>query len=336
MKIDFISLIDQITQIDITNHTGLEISFLTYGAAVYRLKVPNKDEISEDVILSQASIQEFISSSQYFGKTIGRTAGRIKNNLAYIQGQKYVISGDSQNHALHGGEGSWAFKNFQFDYRILPDRLAIIFTYISPNYESNLPGLVKCEVTYEVFQDENKVLITYHAETSEATLINLTNHTYFNLSGNNRSPIVNHTLTMNTPEYYAIDEELCLKDLHPVTRIMDFTKGKKIGEHLFEKSLVDSRAKGYDHTFTGNEDILKVSLFDEVSRRHLEIISSLPAINVYTDNYPSLTTLIDGSKDILHSGIALEPEFVPLNFDDYTFHREQPYHHFIQWTFTLR
>lgn len=336
MKIDITPLnIDKAVLCTLQNNAGLKLVLTNFGAAVVSLAVPDRRGRQENVTLTYAQLDDFYESEQFFGKTIGRTAGRIPDSILKIGHDSFALESAFGKHTLHGGRQSLAFKLFAFKLVEFGAETKVHFHYISPFGEGGYPGQVTFDVFYTVYDDQNQVMIDYKAKTDFPTPINLTNHTYFNLSGDPSKTILDHTLKMNTPLFFDIDEELILKQQLPVTRVMDFRNGMPLGRHIEDAALQSSCAFGYDHTFKTSGDPIHVILIDSNSGRRLTIDADYPAVNVYTDNYPSQKLLDNGQSDHRYAAVAIEPEFVPIEVPSYTVTPEDGYHHFIRWTFDV-
>ncbi|MFA5235698.1 MAG: aldose epimerase family protein [Bacilli bacterium] len=336
MKIDITPLtIDKAVLCTLENETGLKLVLTNFGAAVISLAVPDREGRRQNVTLTYADMDNFYHSEQFFGKTIGRTAGRIPNSILKIGHDTFALESAFGKHTLHGGRQSLAFKLFAFKLVEFGAETKVHFHYISPFGEGGYPGQVAFDVFYTVYDDRNEVLIEYGAATDFPTPINLTNHAYFNLTGDPSKPVLDHVLKMNAPVFFEIDEELILKRPLPVTKVMDFRNGIPLGRHIEDPSLQASRAFGYDHTFKTDQGSITAILCDPTSGRRMTISSDYPAVNVYTDNYPSQKPLDGAPSDHRYAGVAIEPEFVPIDVPSYTVTPEDGYRHYIRWSFDL-
>ncbi|HOJ45301.1 MAG TPA: aldose epimerase family protein [Bacilli bacterium] len=336
MKIDIVPLnIDKAVLCTLQNDHGLKLTLTNFGAAIVSLYAPDRAGTSENVTLTYANLDDFFHSTQFFGKTVGRTAGRIPNSIIKIGHETYALESAFGRHTLHGGVHSFAFKLFTFKLLEFGEKTTVQFRYISPFGEGGFPGQARIDVFYTLFENRNEVLIEYEATTDFPTPINLTNHTYFNLSGFAKRDVLDHELQMNTPLFFEIDEELILTQQMPVNRVMDFRKPKQIGEDIEDEKLQRSKAFGYDHTFKTNGDDLAVVLSDATSGRRLKMFANYPAVNIYTDNYHSGKILDQGQSDRRYSGIAIEPEFVPIELDTYILQPEDTYRRHIKLVFDI-
>ena len=336
MKIDIIpQSIDKVISCTLANNAGLTLTLSNFGAGIVSLATPDRRGVSENVTLTYESIDDYFYSEQFFGKTVGRTAGRIPNSIIKIGHDSFALESAFGAHTLHGGRHSFAYKLFAFKLVDFGATTKVRFRYISPFGEGGFPGQVRLDVFYTVYDDKNDVLIEYVAKTDFPTPINITNHAYFNLSGNAKHSILDHELHMNTPLFFDIDPDLILTQQLPVTKVMDFKKCKAVGKHIEDEALQSSKAFGYDHTFkTSGEDVF-ITLSDASSGRRLSMSANYPAVNVYTDNYPSGKSLQGGDSDKRYQGIAIEPEFVPTELESYLLQPEDTYNHYIKLSFDV-
>ncbi len=336
MKIDIAPLqIDKAVLCTLENMRGLRLKLSNFGAAIVSIEAPDRHGKQELVTLTHANIDDFFYASQFLGKTIGRTAGRIPDSMLKIGHQTYALESAFGRHTLHGGAQSLAFKLFTFKLLDFGKTTKVQFRYISPFGDGGYPGQVRIDVFYTLLDDENEVVIEYEAVTDFPTPLNLTNHTYFNLSGDLKSDVRGHILTMNTPLFFDVDDELLLTQQLPVTSIMDFRKGQALGAHLDDEKLQRSKAFGYDHTFKTNGTNVHAKLIDPLSGRQLTISADYPAINVYTNNYPSDKMMKGDIPDYRYAGVALEPQFVPKEQTSYMLEPEETYHHSMTLRFDI-
>lgn len=337
MKLDFFPFADQrdLVLIRLENEAGVIAHFTNYGASLFSLETKD-DRGAYALITPQLKSQkEFLNSPQFFGKTLGRTSGRICNSILQVNGQSFALESSYGKHTLHGGKQSFSFKVFEYSVESLDDQTNVIFRVVSPFGEGGYPGRVEVEVRYALMEKTPMLRIDYFATTDFPTALNLSNHTYFNLNGDFSQPIGNHTLQLNAPFVYKIDPEMCVMDKVPVWPLMDFTKGKVLGSAIEDPYLQNAPSRGYDHVFESAKTIV-ATLSSPSSKRTVKIESSYPACNLYTANYSSQSDLLDGHIDRKYSGVAIECHFVPSQTKTYLFSPERPYHHWIEYTFGLQ
>ena len=305
--------IDDVSFITLDNQVGLVLVLSSFAASIYDLKVIDKKNNLESIILTPSKLETFYNNDGYYGKTIGRFSGRIDKGLLKINDKEYKLDINWNNvNSLHGGNDSICFKNFDYNIKEYKDYVEVTFSYLEK--ENILPGDVKYDIIYRVYNNINDFTIYFNAKTNKDTLVNLTNHTYFNLSGNGKDTILNHTLTLNCDSYTNLNNELITTSIDPVNKVMDFTKQKKIKKHINDESLQNHTAKGYDHCFIKKDEFDEqiAILKDKKSKRTMYIKTSYPSIVVYTTNYPAdFDFNVKNTKIKKHQGICLECQYIP-------------------------
>ncbi len=337
-----------IKKITLTNERGMSVSLCTWGASIYQICVPDRTGKSEKVLLEYQNPSEFLKTNQYFGKTIGRTSGRIGGAKFELNGTTYRLQVNDNDNNLHAGDNGFHNQNFKMSVFRFPLYTRVVFKYISPNGEGGFPGRVKLMVTYTFFRMNNDLHVSYDAISNQDTLLNITNHSYFNLSGDFKDTIHDHRLKLDSERYVAMNEQLVGYSVLPVNRTLDFSVPKKIGKDLNNSVLVDHAWIGYDHTYVRGEKERLVNLkvfeddnpfavlYDEKSGRELRVYTDYPAMNVYSDNYPSYKVLANGKEEKRYQAICLEPEFVPFILKDYVLRAQSRYHQKIRYAFKTR
>lgn len=302
----------------IKNDTGMELTCIDYGCIITKIQVPDKDGNLENIVLGFDSVDEYVNYSPYFGCTIGRNAGRIKNAAFQLDGVTYSLPKNDGENNLHSGPNGfhnviWQSKVQQNDHEV-----NIIFTYTSPDGEEGFPGTLQTTVSYTINND-NQLVISYMAMSDKKTIVNLTNHSYFNLSGDLKRSIVDHKLTMNSDYFLELDDSFIPTGRKvPVDgTVFDFRKGRQIIEGTHSE---DQQTKivggGYDHPFLLNVSHQnEIVLEDETSGRKVIIETDEPAVILYTGN--SLTTdfTIRGRQSEKHLGLCLETQKAPNMID---------------------
>ena len=289
---------------------GIRAFFTNYGATIVGLEVPDKNHLREDVVLGFDTLEGYLGNHPFFGCVCGRYANRIANGTFTLEGQEYKLAQNIPPHHLHGGEQgfnrkAWHEKDIQVD----ADKASIAFEYMSQDGEEGYPGAMNVVVTYHVFSD--RVEIEYHATTTKTTVINLTNHVYFNLSGDLSTSVLDHTLWLQSKELVEVDNHLIPngnKKSVDGTRF-DFQEERAIREE-------------YDHCWVvGSESEMKLiaNLKHRASGRTMEVLTTEPGVQVYTGN--SLNGE-DKGKDVTYqknSGICLETQHFPDSPNHQTF-----------------
>ncbi|MED0747364.1 galactose mutarotase, partial [Aeribacillus composti] len=250
---------------------------------------PDREGKLENIVLGFDSIEEYERhSSPYFGAVVGRFAGRIKEGRFTLDGQEYqVTKNENQNH-LHGGNKG--FSKVLWDYNVGEEKeneISIEFCYFSPNGEEGYPGSLDVKVIYSL-TNENELIITYYGKSDKKTLLNMTNHTYFNLSGDLKRDILYHELTIKSDKFIELDDELLptgnLIDVKGT--VFDFRKGRKIitGVKSTHPQILLAN-KGFDHPFLLNTNHQQeIILYEKESGRKLVIETDEPSVVLYTGN----------------------------------------------------
>lgn len=328
--------IDDVSFINIDNQLGLVVVLCSFGASLYQIETFDNNKHLEAILLTPNNLSDFYQSDAYFGKTIGRFSGRIKNAIATIDNVDYALDkNDSNVNSLHGGNNSLSYQNFNYSIFESDENVAIEFNYLEK--ENKLPGDVLYKITYQISKIQNDLTIYFEAKTNKNTIVNLTNHAYFNLSGNQKHTILNHNLKLFANKVTKLDNNLIPLEIEKVNKIMDFTKGHKINKYINDTSLQNHKAKGYDHCFiktNPNEDIIAI-LHDKKSHRKLIVSTSYPAIVCYTYNYP-VENIFSEKNITKHHAIALECQYIPNDLKNAYLKKDQLYKHYIKYSFKTK
>lgn len=270
----------------LTNENGMEVSITNFGGIVTSIKVPDKDGNIEDVVLGFDDFEKYKSGHPFFGAIAGRYANRIANGEFELNGETYQLAtNDGENH-LHGGNEG--FDKKLWNAEVNQDENSVTLSYLSPDGEEGYPGNLDVDVTYTL-TDDNELKIDYHATTDKPTVLNLTNHSYFNLSGDPSQTILDHKLTINADRYTPVDDGLIpTGELRPVEgTAFDFTEPETVG------ARIESIPPGYDHNFVLNNPdsgVRKIATVEhEESGRVMEVYTDQPGVQFYTGNF------LDGS-----------------------------------------
>jgi len=286
------------------NDLGYNVSITTYGGAITSLWTPDRDGNFGDIVLGFESLEDYVSNPRYFGALIGRHANRIAQGRFALNGVEYQLPKNNGANHLHGG-----FKGF--DKRVWSAKEeddVLHLSYFSKDGEEGYPGNVEAFVDYRL--SGNELSLEYRASTDRDTIVNLTNHSYFNLKG--QGTILQHELTLNADGFTPVSA-----DLIPTGEIkavagtpMDFREGKAIGSEL---GLTES---GYDHNFVLNDwdGSLRsvVELYEPTSGRVLEILTNQPGMQFYSGNFLDGSFIgKDGTAYVKYAGLCLEPQHFP-------------------------
>jgi aldose 1-epimerase len=289
-KVDFQEEIDgkQVDLYILENPNGLQMSVTNYGAKIVSLHVPDKKGNLVDIVLGHSSISEYRASREpYFGAVCGRTANRIAKGKFTLDGKDYRLAVNNGPNNLHGGLKG--FNAVVWDGRQIDNqRLELI--YVSPDGEEGYPGTLTTKISYELTGD-NAVKIDYEAYTDKATIINLTNHSYFNLSGAGDASIGDHLLTVNADSYLPTDDTaIPYGDPEPVAGTpMDFRTPHEIGARIDDDFQQLHYGRGYDHTYILNKKDGELSFcakaFSPKTGIVMDIYTTEPGVQLYTGNW---------------------------------------------------
>lgn len=285
----------------------IEMTFLNYGGIIQKLLIPDKENGLIDVVLGFDDLEEYKKPHPYFGAIIGRFANRIDHGKFSLDGKTYHLGINLPPNTLHGG--IIGLDRVFWEIQINSDGKSCFLRHESPDGHEGYPGNLQVEIQYQV-TDRCELNINYWAQTDRKTPINLTNHSYFNLSGKMENSILNHELWINADSVTEIDDELIPSGkIVKVSEALDFRRPKKIGKDL-EKIKV-----GYDHNYVltpGPFNQPKAHLRDPFSGRVLEIFTTEPGLQFYSGNF--LDGSLKGKSSTSyqkHSGLCLETQHFP-------------------------
>lgn len=305
-----------ITLFTLTNAEGAQVTLSSLGAGIVSVKVPDSKGNFADVALGYADPADYIADGPCAGKVPGRYANRIAGGKLRVDGRDYQLAINNGPNALHGGpEG---FQNQIWKARVDHDDDSIVFSRVSPDGEENYPGKLDVEARYS-WSDDCTLALELTATTSAPTVVNLTNHCYWNLDGNNSGSVLNHKLWIGAHRYLPTDDTLIpTGEMAPVEGTpMDFTTPKVIGRDIKTDFPALNYGKGYDNCWVVDgfkKDHLKhvATLEAPISGRILEVLTTQPAAQVYTGNWLAGSPLNkDGRSYDDYDGVAIECQSMP-------------------------
>lgn len=299
----------------LTNTTGMEVCISNYGGRIVSVMVPDKDGTMQDVVLGFDSIDDYINIPNNFGATIGRYGNRIANGKITVDDVEYELPQNNFNHTLHGGDKGFDTKVFD---AVQTDDQTVELSYTSKDGEAGFPGNLVTKVTMTL-TDENAIDIQYEAETDKKTVVNLTNHSYFNLSGNPENTILTHELMINADAFTPVDTTFMttgeIADVQGTD--MDFRTPTLVGERIdnYEYEQLKN-GDGYDHNWVLNNagDISNVAatVYYPGTGIELSVFTTEPGMQVYTGNF--LDGTVTGRDGIVYNkrtAICLETQKYP-------------------------
>ena len=277
----------------LTNSRGMAVAITNYGATVVSIKVPDRTGKFADVVLGYDTAKEYQDGTAHFGGSVGRYANRIAHGSFTLAGKTYTLPKNNGENTLHGGLLSFDKKIWAAKEVPSKDGPAIEFTYVSPDGEEGFPGTMTVTVVFTLLNAKNELRIDYSASTDKPTVVNLTNHSYFNLAGQGNGDILSQTLQLNASKFTPVDAGLIptgeLRDVKNTP--FDFTRPVAIGERINGTDEQLKLGRGYDHNwvldkksgFSGIE--LAAVARDPKSGRVLEVLTTQPGIQFYTGNF---------------------------------------------------
>lgn len=305
----------------LVNSEGAEACITNFGGRLVSLMVPDKNGNLQDVVLGFDSIQSYFPENNLtdFGASIGRYANRINQGRFVIDGDTIQLPQNNFGHCLHGG-GEMGSLGWQ--YRVYdatqPNDSTLVLKIVSPDGDNNFPGEVTAQVTYTL-KGDNQLDIQYSGTTTKPTILNMTNHSYFNLSGNPSKPVTDNIIMVNAEGFTPVDStymttgEIATVEGTP----FDFREGRSLGENIkdFDNEQIKN-GNGYDHNFVlntdGNIDVPAVELYSPDSGILMTMYTTEPGVQVYTGNF--LDGTVEGKKGVVyvqHSGVCLESQHYP-------------------------
>jgi aldose 1-epimerase len=309
------------------NTEGMSVSITNYGGTIVSWTAPDKNDVYQDITLGFDSLAQYTKGGAYFGALIGRYGNRIAKGKFNLEGKTYTLAVNNIGNHLHGG-----IKGFD---KVVWDALStdgdepsLKLIYTSKDGEEGYPGTLNVTVVYTL-QKDNALRIDYSAETDKTTVVNLTNHAYFNLSGDMSKTILDHEVTLNADKYLPVDKTLIpTGELRPVLgTAFDFTKSFKVGARISDTSDVQIKyGGGYDHAWiltpntveernpdTGGKGGLRLAatVTEPTSGRVLEVLTTEPAIQFYTGNFLDGVKGKGGAVYQRRGGLCLETEHYP-------------------------
>ncbi len=297
------------------NSNGMEVAITNYGATVVSIKVPDKKHQVADIALGYDKIDGYVTDKSYFGVTAGRYANRIAKGRFTLDGKSYQITQNDGENALHGGK--MGFNKRIWEAKELPGQNAVQMTYLSKDGEEGFPGNLTVTVTFTV-TEKNELRFGYLATTDKDTVLNLTNHTYFNLAGQGKGDILGTQLTLHASRFTPVDSTLIpTGELRPVKGTpFDFTTEHTIGERINQPDEQLKLGRGYDHNFVIDRSkpgmVLTAEAYDPRSGRVLEVLTDQPGVQFYSGNFLDGTAHGKGGATYpFRSGFCLETQHFP-------------------------
>jgi aldose 1-epimerase len=298
----------------IVNNNGMELKCINFGCIITDIKVPDLYGNIESVVIGFDNLEDYFNYSQYFGAVIGRVAGRIKGGQFELNGEEYNVPLNEGHNHLHGGFKGFSNRLWKADIIRNENEAGVEFSLSSADGDEGYPGHLIVKVQY-ILNNQNELIISYYGIADQNTLVNITNHSYFNLSGNLKRDILNHDLILKSDRYLELDNELLPtgKSIDVIGTTFDFRNESKIlngVNSLYQQNQIVGN--GYDHPFllstNNNKEII---LKDRDSGRQLVIETDEPCVVFYTGNQLKDNFQIKGVQSRKYLGLCLETQGVP-------------------------
>lgn len=300
----------------LTNENKMKVKILNYGGIITEILAPDNQNNFENVVLGFKDYENYKQNDNYLGAITGRVAGRIQDASFTIGNKEFQVEANEGVHHLHGGTKGfhqvlWKSEPFQTEKTI-----GVKLSHISPHGEGGYPGQVEVTVTYTL-NNANELSINYHATTDHTTPLTITNHSYFNLSGNLKDDVKSHIVTIDSDQFVELDEALIPtgKIINVEQTPFDFRKGRKINDGVESTHEQNKIAEnGYDHYFIFNhKETEVVKVFEPKSRRQLTVKTNQPGMVMYTANALDQGLSLAERKSEPYLGICLETQGSPAS-----------------------
>lgn len=305
---------EKVDLITISSEAGQIISITNFGGIVHSWLAPNREGTIQDVLLGCRDLEGYKRRHPYFGAIIGRYGNRIGYGKFSINGEEFQLHANLPPHHLHGGIDGFDRKIWQYTIEHHDSFVCLTLSRQSPHMEEGYPGNLDVEVKY-TFDNEGRLSMEYTAYTDRDTHLNLTNHCYFNLSGDTTNNILHHQLSIVSDSVTATDESLIPNGLLESLdgSPLDFRVPKLIGQDIFNDVDVLTKAKGYDHNYVLDQHPFEVAIATAVdmdSGRRLQVFTTEPAVQLYTGNWLAGVAGKSGEYQD-YSGFCLETQHYP-------------------------
>ncbi len=300
---------EPIEQYLLKNKHGIEVSIITYGGRITHLKTPDKAGNLDNIVLGFDNLDGYLNENPFFGALIGRYANRIANAKFSLNGSEYQLDANNGPNNLHGGKG-YDTVIWNVEHSNNTNEPSITLSYYSKDNEEGFPGNLNITVVYTLTND-NMLLVEYTATTDKTTIVNLTQHSYFNLSGNLNTSILDHELSINADTFLPLDaNQIPTGEFKKVAQTpFDFTQMKPIGKDIAMEHPQLKTGNGYDHCWVlnnANNEFKSVALAQHnTTGRTLEVFTTEPGMQLYSGNF------LDGKPYNYRTGFCLETQHFP-------------------------
>ncbi|HOT18279.1 MAG TPA: aldose epimerase family protein [Bacteroidales bacterium] len=304
----------EVSLFTLTNAKGDVVKLTNYGAAIVEVNVPDRNGDKANITFGYETLDGYLAGDAYFGKVVGQYANRIAKGKFTLDEVEYTLALNNFPNSLHGGPAGWHSRVWTAEVLKGTDFPAVKFTYNKPDMEEGYPGNVVAEVVYN-WTDDNELIMDYKITTDRRSVINITNHAYFNLHGSGNGDILDHEVLIRASAFTPVDPTLIpTGELRPVEGTpFDFRTPHLIGERIGEEYDQLILGRGYDHNFVlDNVEEVDAEVYDPSTGRVLQVITDQPGVQLYTGNFLDGTQTGRGGKVYQYrSGLCLETQHFP-------------------------
>lgn len=344
MRIVSEDILNKWKEFTLMNDHGMSVSILNYGGVITKIIVPDQDGKMENVVLSYKNYEDYEENPNYFGATVGRVAGRIQDASFKLDGETFSLNQNENEHHIHGGKFAfnhviWASEVIETD-----ETVSLVLSHHSKDGENGYPGNVDLKITFSLNND-NDFCIDYHAISDKKTALALTNHAYFNLSGNNTDTIKDHYVTINSDRFVELNAELI-----PTGHILnvegtpfDFRAGRLLSDGMVSTHEQNKIANhGYDHYFIFNQgDEGLINVMNDLNGRTLTVKTNQPGVVMYTANSLKKGINLAEGESEQYSGVCFETQGSPASlhhegFPSIIIEANQPYSKYTEFSFNTK
>lgn len=307
---------NQVDAYTLTNTNGAQVKILTYGARVASIKVPDRQGNLDDVTLGYATLRDYEEDTTFQGAIVGRYGNRIAQGRFTLDGKVYTLATNNNGNHLHGGVRGFDKVTWRAEGAVVDGAAQLRLTYVSKDQEEGYPGRLAVEVTY-IWSNRNELKINYSAQTDRATILNPTNHAYFNLAGAGGGDILQHQLVINALRFTPTDRtSIPNGELRSVVGTpFDFRRATEIGARIGTRDEQLAFGSGYDHNFVIDKPAgqlgLAAEVYDPKSGRVLRVLTTEPGVQFYSGNFLDGAVGKQGLRYPKRSGFCLEAQHYP-------------------------
>ncbi len=332
---------DEINSYTLENDLGTKVTVIPFGATITSIQTADRNGEFADIVLGYDTLPEYQDGTGYFGAFVGRYANRINGAVFHLDGKTYKLEKNDGNNTLHGGLARYSHRIFNVSAQ--DDKLT--FTLTSPDGDGGYPGKLDITLTY-MLTDDNRLVLDYKAVSDAKSIINFTNHSYFNLNGHNSGDILDHELMIKADRVTENDEE-CVPTgniFSVVNSPFDFRTAKAVGKDIDSDHPQLKAFDGYDNNFILKKESVSdtaAELYSKKSGRTLKVVTTKPGMQLYTGNKLDGCKGKNGAIYNKNGGLCLETGFFPggpdmKDFPDVTISPEKPYHHITVFEFGVK